>query len=448
MNPSTINKNNTVMKKILLSILLLALPLLANADTVVIDGIYYNLIKKAKTAEVTENPNKYIGDVVIPDSIVFDGVTYGVKSIGSYAFFYCSDLKTVLIPNSITTIGRDAFKGCTYLSSVHINDISSWIKTSFYNDASNPLFYANHLYINGNKLEHLVIPDDVSVISAYSFCCCTDLSSVTINDNVKSIGRGAFYGCSSLSSIVLPNSITEISDYAFAYCDGLTSITIPPDVTVINEGLFFECSALTSIDIPNSVKSIGISSFTDCKSLVYVKIPNHVQYIENYSFEGCSNLSTVVLPSCLRGIGTHCFAYCQELSDIYCYVEEIPQVESDAFEGSYIEYVTLHVPAVLVDRFIDVEPWCRFGDIIPIDDGITTGASYISSKDVLIQNNGGIISISGLDAGTAVGVYYISGTMVGSATASTGVTTVSTSLSSGDIAIVKIGGKSIKVLLQ
>ena len=123
----TNNKTIWIMKKVFLSFLILLLPMLANADAVEINGIYYNLVTKAKIAEVTSNPNKYSNEVVIPESVEYGGVTYSVTTIGNYAFLGCSGLTSVIIPNSVTSIGEGAFKDCSGLTSVTIPNSVTYI---------------------------------------------------------------------------------------------------------------------------------------------------------------------------------------------------------------------------------------------------------------------------------------------------------------------------------
>ena len=139
------------MKKQIITLIILALlPLVANADAVEIDGIYYNLIPKGKVAEVTSNPNKYIGAIEIPKKVTYDGVTYDVTTIGALAFGWCTDLTVVTIPNSVTSIGSEAFSGCTGLTSV-------------------------------------TIPNSVTTIGNYAFYGCTGMTSVSIGNSVNSI---------------------------------------------------------------------------------------------------------------------------------------------------------------------------------------------------------------------------------------------------------------------
>ena len=114
------------MKKICFLFFFALLPLLASADAVEIDGIFYNLVSKAKVAEVTQNPNKYSGNVVIPETVSFEGVNYSVTSIGEEAFLSCRGLISIIIPNSVTSVKESAFSDCTSLTSITIpNNVTS-----------------------------------------------------------------------------------------------------------------------------------------------------------------------------------------------------------------------------------------------------------------------------------------------------------------------------------
>ena len=185
------------MKKFFTLFLALVASLQLFAYTAQIDGIYYNIYNGDNPyAEVTylysqssSNSSAYQGEVVIPSSIVYNGTTYPVTSIGSYAFYYCSSLNSVTIPNSVTSIGSSAFRSCSSLTSV-------------------------------------TIPNSVTSIGSYAFESCSSLTSVTIPNSVTSIGSNAFRSCSSLTSITIPNSVTYIGNEAFCNCSSLLSIYV------------------------------------------------------------------------------------------------------------------------------------------------------------------------------------------------------------------------------
>ena len=184
----------------------------------------------------------------------------GVKVIGNSAFWLCSSLTNINIPNSITTIGEGAFARCNSLTSINI-------------------------------------PNSVTTIGEGAFAWCKSLTSINIPNSVTTIGGRAFSGCESLTNINIPNSVTTIGEGAFRGCNSLTSINISNSVTTIGEGAFRGCESLTNINIPNSVTTIGEGAFKDCNSLISINIPNSVTIIENCAFEDCESLTSITIPS-------------------------------------------------------------------------------------------------------------------------------------------------------
>lgn len=528
------------------------LSIVVNADPVEINGLFYNLVKKAESAEVTSNPNKYSGSIEIPSTVYYDGTVYKVIGIDEHAFFDCGELISIVlgsnvttikneafawcrkltditIPPSVQTVGSWAFNDCISLENVYAFDLSAWCSIDF---GGNPLEYAQNLYINGELITRVDIPDNITTIGEAAFANYSRLKTVTIPSSVTSIGNYAFSG-TSITSVSIPSSVINIGEGAFTNCTNLVSATLPNSLQYIDMNLFSGCSKLSTIALPNNVYNIRWGAFSGCSSLTSIVIPNSVKWIGDYAFANCSNLKSITLPSSLESLSLRSFSNCIELTDLHCYAEQVPNTAAEVFDGSYIEYATLHVPSGSIDSYKNVEPWKNFKSIVALDgsepttpkcskptisyvDGqlqftcktkkvefvseildedvkkhydatlpltktytisvyatrsgykdsnvatailcwietapanisITTGVNEIASHAVLIQNNGGILSINGAIEGKIINVYNLSGQLLGSATATSETTTINTSLSAGETCIVKIGDKSVKVLLR
>lgn len=154
----------------------------------------------------------------------------GVVSIGPYAFCSFDSLSSVTIPSSIKRIGEGAFYSCNYLTSVNISNIAAWCNIDFKDFASNPLYLAFHIYLNGEEIRELVIPDGVTKIGNSAFAFCDGLTSVSIPNSVTSIGIASFADCYSLTSVSIPNSVTNIGQFAFVFCDSLECVKVYGDI--------------------------------------------------------------------------------------------------------------------------------------------------------------------------------------------------------------------------
>ena len=230
-------------------------------------------------------------------------VTIGkqVTKIPAYLFCpyssssYSSKLTTVEFADGSVckSIGKNSFSYCTSLTGVYISDLKAWCEIEFGSNTSNPLCYAEKLYLNNTLITELEIPDGVTAIGEYAFRNCTGLTTVTIPDSVTTIGYDTFRDCTSLTSVTIPDSVTTIGGSAFYYCTSLKSVTIPDSVTTIGEHAFLKCSSLTSITIPDSVTTIGNYTFSHCYGLTSVTIPDSVTTIGDYAFYGCSRLNHV-----------------------------------------------------------------------------------------------------------------------------------------------------------
>ena len=295
---------------------------------------------------IDEKPVTTIGDsaflgrsltsITIPDS---------VTSIGSYAFRGCSSLTSVTIPNSVTSIGYDAFYNCSHLqyneydrcyylgneTNPYLVLVSCFDNTvSSISIAENCRFIYNSAFDSCSSLTSVTIPNSVTSIGNSAFLGCSSLTSIEMPNSVTSIEHDAFSGCSSLTSIEIPNSVISIGDHAFYGCSSLTSITIPNSVTSIGNFAFYSCSSLISISIPNSVISIGNYAFKDCSKLTSIKISNSVTSIGDSAFYNCSSLTSITIPNSVTSIGDSAFSYCSSITSI-----TIPNSVTSIDEGAF-----------------------------------------------------------------------------------------------------------------
>ena len=335
------------------------LPLMASADAIEINGIYYNLNAEDKTAEVTQNPNKYSGEVTIPNSVTYGEVIYSVTSIGEYAFDGCIGLTSVTIPNSVTSILFGAFESCSSLTSLTIpNSVASvrfhaFDGTAWYNNQPDGLVYAGscaYKYKGEMPANTTIsIKEGTKGITDCAFEECNGMTSITIPNSLTFIGNGTFRGCSGLTSITIPNSVTSIGSQAFMCCNNLTSVKIPNNVIYIGDQALMGCDGLTSIVvesgntvydshdncnaiiktasniliagckatiIPDGVTSIGRYAFKDCIGLTSVTIPNSVTSIGEYAFDSCSGLTSVIIPNSVISIVDRAFQNCIGLTSM------------------------------------------------------------------------------------------------------------------------------------
>lgn len=349
------------MKRNILLLLVVLLPILASAYDAKIGSIYYNF--SGDEVEVTssnDNTTNYSGSVVIPESVTYGGKTYSVTSIGINAFAKSSNMISVTIPESVTKIGGSAFLGCSSLTSI-------------------------------------TIPESVTSIGHWAFQGCRGLTSLNIPNGVTIIDEGVFSSCTSLTSITIPECVTSIGGGAFNDCGSLASVTIPNGVTSIENGAFHGCRSLKSITIPEGITRIGFFTFKGCRSLTTIIIPNGVTRIEGDAFMDCSGLASVTIPNTVTNIEDGAFYNCRSLTDVYCYAPEPPSVSTTDFEGSwdgypfeqsYIEeHTTLHVPASSLEKYKTALRWSDFCNIVPI-----TGTSV---KDIPFSGKSNYFDLQG-----------------------------------------------------
>ncbi len=530
----------------------LFVPVLAYSAPVEISGMLFDLNSKTKEAKVARSSqNFYSGDVVIPESFVYDDIEYTVTTIVEKAFNWCDNLRSVSIPKSIKTIEFMAFDGC-YNLEVKISDLAAWCKIDFAQS-----FYSGYsLSLNGEIINNLVIPEEITKIKSRNFEDCISIETVTIPNSVDSIDAAAFFNCKNLITVSLPTSLKYIGNSAFFWCEKLKKINIPFGIDKICGGLFGDCYELEEIELPNSIQiiesgafsaclklksitipegvtEIGDGAFYKCGELTEIDIPNSLTLIGQRAFQYCTNLKTIKLGEKVAEIKSIAFADCTNLNEVYCYSEIIPNTYKDAFNQSYTEYATLYVPSDLMESYAKIKPWSNFKQILslngeeanknkcelpsieykngqlilscptedvqfvteitnsdiqkyytseisiaatynisvyatktnyetsdivsatlcwidaePKTEGISNGITNVRATPVLIQSFGNVLSISGVNVGTPISVYDASGKLVGSTNAISESILINTNLNRGQIGILKIGEKTVKIIMK
>ena len=331
---------------LMLAVLLSTLSAFAGRGNYRWNGIEYDTDVSDYTARVAED-GYYVGSIIIPSRL--DLYMYTVVGILNRAFFDCSRLTSISIPPTLRSIGTDAFKGCTGLTTVTFNAedcyspressgawfIDSPLTTLIIGDKVRSI--PNFIAYNQAGLKTLSIGNSVTAIGYEAFRGCKGLTSATLPNTVIKIGQGAFEGCAGLTSISIPDCVSDIGVNAFKGCTGLTSISIPYCITEISANVFEGCTGLTSLTIPKLVTKIGEGAFKDCTGLTSVTIPNSVTNISGKAFEGCTGLARV-----------------------FSYNPEPPVIAEDTF-SSYD--ACLFVPKGCVSKYKEAEYWKNFKSI-------------------------------------------------------------------------------------
>lgn len=417
---------------------LLATTLSASAFDLELDGIHYNIISTTEKTVMTtpgndSGPiNNVVGALVLPETVVIRGESYKVTEIGRRSFMNNTALTSVTFPASITKVGCDAFWECSNLSKVEAASLQSWCNIDFEMDegaghgiSSNPLMYANHLFVNGIKVIDLIIPDEVTEIKDWAFAYMTGLKSVKMPASVTTIGARAFLECNSLQDVTLSENLTAIGTGAF-YQTNLQSIVFPESLKTIDDGAFSE-TPLVLVEIPDGVENMGKMAFKDCKELKTVVIgnglktipdrafdhcsvlrsvtfgnsvekimecafqcsdlrevviPNSVTTIGDGAFISCANLETLELPSGLTSIGKYAFNECSSLKKV-CSYATIPPVcgADDSFSPS--ADCVLHIPKKTKEVYKEAIGWKNFAyleDDLPNE-------NYVGATDITMDSN-------------------------------------------------------------
>ena len=319
------------------------------------------------------NCTKLTGEIVIPNGVTrIEGSTFShcsnltnvvipnsVRSIGSEAFTRCYGLTSVEIPSSVISIGLRAFNWCSELTSVHISDLAAWCSITFEDEYSNPLYFATHLFKDGQEIKDLVIPDGVTSIKGYAFDCCYGLTSVEIPNSVKDIEVDAFRGCYYIKNVKFGNNVKSIGDRVFYLCGDLTKIELPSSITNIGKEAFYGCGAVSYISC-NAITppTCGDKPFIDVHKSLPLYVPT--ESIEAYKTADVWKEFTSILPLVATIEGDYTIQYVDKAGD-----------------SLYKEIVTLHVPEAPEINGFKFLKWQASGDL---ENGIILQAIYTADE--------------------------------------------------------------------
>ena len=310
-----------------------------------------NLEKSTQPRIFYRSYELYLNGQLVTDAVIPDSIT----RIGNYAFYGCTSLTSVTIPDSVTSIGVEAFRECFHLEAVYITDLVKWLSIEFATGGtatSNPLHRAHKLYLNGQLVTDVVIPDGITRIGDAVFCGCTSLTSVTIPDSVTRMGLDSFSGCSSLKAVY-------ITDFAKWCAISFASRSNP---LLYAHKLYLNGQLVTDAVIPDGITSIGNEAFSGCTSLTSVTIPDSVTSIDYEAFRDCTGLTSVTIPDSVTSISSRAF-YCSGLISITMLSTTPPTLGSQAFDGpaSSIEII---VPKGCGDTYKAATNWSKYADYI------------------------------------------------------------------------------------
>ena len=371
------------------------------------------------------------------------------NQISSYMF--SGGYKSIILPNSVTSIAESAFLGCYELTSITIGASITSIPDFFhgydccpvlaeiivseqnqnYSSMNGVLFNKNKTIIicvpRATNISSYTIPNSVTEIGMNAFSGCTGLTSVTIPNSVIEICWNAFENCTGLTSVTIPESVTEMGWCAFKKCTGLTSVTIPNSVTSIR-GTFEKCTGLTSVTIPNNVTSIqdafsgctGLTSitipnsvtsiqgaFSGCTGLTSVTIPNSVTSIDWDAFSGCTRLTSVIIPNSVTEIRADAFSDCRRLVEIYSRNSTPPILDSYCFYGVDKTTCLLYVPIGSKSAYQS----SQWGDFMNIIEKEPSSINTINKDNIVVQYISNGIALETKEQ-TPVSVYNLSGQII------------------------------------
>ena len=352
------------------------------ASNVMIDGLYYNLKIADSTAILTRDNNDYYAyqnytEVIIPETVSYQDTTYTVWRIDDYSFAGCTHLKSLVVPNTVTSVGYRAIHGCDSLAYLEVPDMSM-IYT-----LPNRL---KHVVINGGEMDNDSF--DRLRLSA-SYLSYLDLSNIT---NTAMPIR-ALYDCYRLDTLFLPDGLEQLDYMALAECVNLKTIEIPVSLQEIGDRVFENCRKLeTVIFNGNNLTRIGDWAFYNCHELQNIVIPEGVTEVGYAAFYGCTYLNEVSIPASVQQIGDHAFANCTHMGKMHVDAATPPAIDSKTFDG-VSRTMPVYVPDASVNAYQSDVLWGQLNIVGASHEGTSLDNTNSASASISKIINSGQLYI-------------------------------------------------------
>ena len=321
-----------------------------------------------------------IGSIFRGSSVTSVTLPKTVRVIAEHAFRDCTALKSITLEDTVTTLSNNAFYNCTSLESVHIKTFEQWCNLSIDGYYANPLYYAKNLYVNGELVTELTIPESVKAIKPYAFAG-GNFTKVIMHDAITSIGKNAFFECKFLTSALIPQSAKTIGDYAFSSCESLVEVGTIPSLSI---GIFKNCTSLESAVLSEKVTSIPERAFSGCTNLSDIAVPDSVTSIGQYAFYGCTSFKNIVLPDGITSIGEGIFQNCSGLLTVKL-PEGIATITRYMFNGcTSIKEITIPNTVTLISE--NAFAGCKGLVTVVMQDNVGRIANYAFSGCSALEN--------------------------------------------------------------
>lgn len=311
--------------RIILTIIAFLTFISTEATTFEVENIWYTITSDQTVCLVIEPSasgsgtsfvmrKTYEGDIIIPETVTYEGTTYTVTAVENGTFMESPKLTSVSIPATVTDLGKTPFSACSKLNAITVapeNPAYTIVDGLLYDKAVTTL-----LACPGTKAGAITIPSTVSTIATAAFHGCASITSVDIPQAVNEIGARAFYGCKKLTSIVVPEGVPCVGDSMFYSCSSMTSVTLPQTITSIGANAFYHCNLLKTVALPDAVEEIHERAFNLCYSMTTVTTPANLKRIDYRAFDNCTKLKGFTLPASFTLLDSLAFCGCSEMRRI------------------------------------------------------------------------------------------------------------------------------------